>query len=198
MCKIYCLLLLLLTLQGCGVDDISGKTKIPRTIPIRYINNFDSGFVHVEDTIYYQNKPFSGIQFALYPNGDTAFVKPFHEGLEEGVSKQWYENKKLAEERLYIAGKKEGIHRGWWPDGKPKFSYEFNNGEFDGVIKEWYSNGHIFKTFHFIAGYEEGSQQMWWINGKIRANYEIRNGRRYGLLGTKNCINVADSIFVMP
>ena len=188
---------LLCSIESCSNDN-SGKPKIAKTVPFKYVINYDSGFANVQDTIYYQNKRFSGIQFALYPNGDTAFVKPCYEGLEEGISKQWYENKQLAEERFYIAGKKEGVHKGWWPDGKLKFSYEFNDGEFNGTVKEWYNNGRIFKTFHFINGHEEGSQKMWWINGKTRSNYEIRNGRRYGLLGTKNCVNVADSVRIMP
>ena len=32
-------------------------------------------------------------------------------------------------------------------------------------------------------------------NGKVRSNYLVINGKRYGLLGTKNCVNVKDSIF---
>jgi hypothetical protein len=38
--------------------------------------------------------------------------------------------------------------------------------------------------------------QTWWYdNGKVKSNYRIIEGRRFGLLGTKNCINVSDSIF---
>ena len=29
-----------------------------------------------------------------------------------------------------------------------------------------------------------------------KSNYFIKNDRRYGLLGTKNCENVSDSIFI--
>jgi antitoxin component YwqK of YwqJK toxin-antitoxin module len=50
---------------------------------------------------------------------------------------------------------------------------------------------------HFKDGQEEGSQKLWYDNGKIRANYVIIKGKRYGLLGTKNCKNVSDSIFVV-
>lgn len=165
-------------------------------VPPLFVNATSLDFKNVQDTIYYKDKPFTGIQFSLYPSGDTAVIKPCYAGLQEGVTKTWYPNKQTADERLYSAGKKEGLHKGWWPNGKLKFTYQFENDEFNGLMKEWYSSGSIFKAFHMVKGYEEGSQRMWWINGKTRANYIIKNGRRYGLLGTKTCVNVADSIFI--
>jgi antitoxin component YwqK of YwqJK toxin-antitoxin module len=48
---------------------------------------------------------------------------------------------------------------------------------------------------NYKKGHEDGQQQWWYDNGKIKANYIIKNGRRYGLRGTKKCINVSDSIF---
>ena len=46
----------------------------------------------------------------------------------------------------------------------------------------------------YYKGYESGGQKVWYPNGLIKSNYIMKNGRRYGLLGTKNCINVKDSI----
>ena len=37
-------------------------------------------------------------------------------------------------------------------------------------------------------------QQFWYNDGEIKSNYIIKNKRRYGLLGTKNCVNVSNSI----
>lgn len=163
-------------------------------IPNLSIAASDTNFVYVQDTVYYMQKHFSGYQYELYPNGDTATIKSFYDGLEEGHSKKWYPHQQLAETRFFIAGKKEGIHKAWWPNGKLKFQYHFVNDEFHGPLKEWYENGMLFKEFNYKNGHEDGTIKMWWINGKTRANYIIKNGRRYGLLGTKNCINVADSI----
>lgn len=185
---IFCLSIAL----SCGNN--KAVKKLPKNVPLTSINFADSNFVYVQDTVYYKQKHFTGLQFQLYPNGDTAFVKSFYNGLEEGYSKKWYLNKQMAEQRLYIAGKKEGTHLAWWPNGKLKYKYTFVNDEFDGTCKEWYPNGMIFKEFNYKAGHEDGSIKMFWENGKIKANYVIKNGRRYGLLGTKNCINVADSI----
>jgi antitoxin component YwqK of YwqJK toxin-antitoxin module len=48
---------------------------------------------------------------------------------------------------------------------------------------------------NYVMGHESGAQQQFYTDGKIKANYTIIDGRRYGLLGTKNCVNVSDSIF---
>jgi antitoxin component YwqK of YwqJK toxin-antitoxin module len=53
----------------------------------------------------------------------------------------------------------------------------------------------LVKQMNYLKGHEEGPQKWWYDNGKIKANYIIQDGRRFGLLGTKNCINVTDSIF---
>lgn len=64
-------------------------------------------------------------------------------------------------------------------------------------MKEWSFDGKLSHLGNFENGQEEGSQKMWYDTGKIRANYVIKNGKRYGLLGTKNCKNVSDSIFIV-
>jgi antitoxin component YwqK of YwqJK toxin-antitoxin module len=58
-------------------------------------------------------------------------------------------------------------------------------------------DGKLIHLANYKNGQEEGTQKLWYDNGKIRANYVIKNGKRYGLLGTKNCINVSDSIFIV-
>jgi antitoxin component YwqK of YwqJK toxin-antitoxin module len=186
-------------LNSCASGDEKTSTpkpepKIAKTVPATYIPVSDSGFVNHQDTVYYQGKFFTGYRYELYPNGDTAVLQSYFNGVEEGTQKKWYPNKQLAEERFYINGKKEGIHRGWWPDGKPKFEFEVYGDEYSGIFKEWYASGLLGKEFHYVNGHEEGSEKLWWDNGTVRANYVIRNGKKYGLLGLKTCINPYDSV----
>ncbi|MCX6338150.1 MAG: toxin-antitoxin system YwqK family antitoxin, partial [Bacteroidetes bacterium] len=68
---------------------------------------------------------------------------------------------------------------------------------YEGELSEWTFDGKLIHLAHYIDGQEEGSQKLWYDNGKIRANYVIIKGKRYGLLGTKNCKNVSDSIFIV-
>jgi antitoxin component YwqK of YwqJK toxin-antitoxin module len=191
------LLIVAVSLFACN----PGKKKmsvalIAKPVPAKYIRATDPLFGNRQDTVLYKNEKFSGIKYMLYPNGDSMFVTPYLNGLEEGYSKKWYPNKQLSEERLYINGKKEGIHKGWWEDGKPKFIFAISNDAYTGEFKEWNSNGLLVKVFHYKNGQEEGRQQLYFDDGTVKSNYIIIEGRRYGLLGTKNCINVSDSIFI--
>jgi antitoxin component YwqK of YwqJK toxin-antitoxin module len=190
------LILIVIFLFSCRNEDKKmGNFKHPKKVPLIYKDASNYLFQMHQDTVYFNNKKFSGIQYFLYKQGDTAFVKPYFNGLEEGILKKWYSNKQLAEKRLYIDGKKEGIHQGWWENGEKKFEFEVSNDEYTNEFREWNSDGLLVKHFHYKNGQENGSQKLFYDNGKIKANYVIINGKRYGLLGTKNCKNVSDSIF---
>lgn len=170
------------------------EIKIAKTVSSTYTDANDTGFSKHGDTLCYQQNYFTGYQFSLFENGDTAEISSWFNGVEEGTQKKWYANKQVAEERFYINGKKEGTHQGWWPDGKPKFSFTAYNDEYNGEFKEWYSSGLLGKQFHYVNGQEEGSQRLWWDNGTVRANYVIRKGKKYGLIGLVTCSNPYDSI----
>ncbi|MFP5078831.1 toxin-antitoxin system YwqK family antitoxin [Pedobacter sp. JCM 36344] len=186
--KILSLLLVLLVgVIACKFTG-TGSTK-------KYTDIHNPGFVYQQDTLYLNRELYSGYIYALHLDGDTALLKRFNNGIEDGITRIWYPGRLLAEERFYEMGRKSYIHRGWWPNGRIKFRYEFKEGEFDGTVVEWYETGKLFKRFHYSKGHEDGAQQMWWINGIVRANYVIKSSRRYGLLGTKNCVNDADSVF---
>ena len=141
-------------------------------------------------------KPFTGVIYELRPNQkDTADVTCFYDGKEHGTWKRFYPNGKLMETRQYDRGKKVGRLLAWWPNGKCKLDYNFKDGEYNGLCREWLNNGQLMSAMNYDKGYESGRQVQYYTNGKIKANYTIINGRRYGLLGTKNCKNVADSVF---
>lgn len=148
-----------------------------------------------EGITYMQNKPISGIVFSTNVQGDTLFRVPFLDGRENGVARFFYPGKRLQAERLFANGWKEGTHRGWYESGTPMFEYHFHNDLFEGSYKEWFSNGKLFRNMNYEKGQESGVQQSWYTTGKIKTNYLIKDDRRYGLLGTKHCKNVSDSIF---
>lgn len=170
------------------------EVKIAKTVPPVFKAATDNNFSKHQDTVYYHHRYFTGYRFTLYPNGDTAILQSYFNGVEEGTQKKWYPNRQLQEERFYINGKKEGLHQGWWPDGKDKFSFTAYNDKNEGEFKEWYASGLLQKYFHYTNGQEEGSQRLWWDNGSVRANYVIREGKKYGLIGLKTCINPYDSV----
>ena len=144
---------------------------------------------------YVDGQTFSGSLIEYTPLGDTLSWESYINGKEHGAWKKFYVDGKKSENRYFVDGKKEGEFLAWWPDGFLKFQYHFKNGEYNGALKEWDEYGNLLKESTYKAGYEEGLQKAWYPNGKIRSNYVMIKGRRYGLLGTKNCVNVSDSIF---
>lgn len=163
------------------------------TTPLIKVEASNAAFSHNQGVLLHENKPFSGIQFLLFTNQDTAKVSTFIAGKEQGWSKVWYEDGRLAEERFYEKGKKEGTHRAWWPDGKLRFEYHFKDDEHHGEQKDWFPDGKLAEVFHYINGHEEGQQQMWFDDGSLKANYFIKDGRRFGLPGVKNCVSVVEN-----
>lgn len=111
------------------------------------------------------------------------------------IVKKYYPNKQLMEYREFRNDMKNGKQISYWDNGNKRFEFNAVNDAYEGELKEWDYNGNLFHLAHYKNGQEEGAQKLWYDNGKIRANYVILNGKRYGLLGTKNCKNVSDSIF---
>jgi antitoxin component YwqK of YwqJK toxin-antitoxin module len=113
------------------------------------------------------------------------------------VSKKYYPNMQLMEYREFRNNMKNGKQIAYWENGNKRFEFTAIDDTYEGELKEWDYDGNMFHLAHYKNGVEEGEQKMWYQNGKIRANYVIIKGRRFGLLGTKNCKNVSDSIFAV-
>lgn len=144
----------------------------------------------------HNQKPFTGIVFSLFPQtSDTAKISCFKDGRENGLWLQFYINGQLQQKRYFEDGVKTKTDSVWWENGQLKMACSFENGEYEGELKEWNAQGILTKEMHYKNGYEEGSQKQFYDNGKVRSNYVMKNGQRIGLLGTKNCVNVSDSIF---
>ena len=181
-----CSALLLLVIFGC--IDLDSKEVKSFNVEIFDFNS--------KNGIFFKNKtPFTGRVFKLHENGlDTVYIQSYFKGIKNGQFVRFYPKNRIFEKRNYINGKKEGIHIGYWEDGSLAFEYNLKDDEYNGSLKEWNRNGQIIKSFNYVNGYENGNQKLWFDNGEVRSNYVIKNNRRYGLLGTKNCINVSDSI----
>ncbi len=146
--------------------------------------------------VYQQNGTlFSGIAYLLNEAKDTVFTYSYKDGKEDGIWKKFYKNGKLEEERMFKEGKKTGQLLAYYPNGKKHLIYNFKDGEYHGTCSEWSDAGVLTKEMHYNMGKEEGRQKIFYDNGKVKSNYQVIDGRQYGLIGTKNCINVSDSIF---
>lgn len=178
----------LFILIGC-----SQKEKIVIT---QKVASIDPSLKFVNGILYRSNDLFTGIVYSFYEGTkDTAEISEFLNGKENGEWKKFYPDQSLKEKREFKTGKKIGEYIAYWKNGNKKLDYKFSNDEYEGTCSEWNRQGVLIKEMNYRKGHEEGSQKMFYDNGKIRSNYVMIEGRRYGLLGTKNCINVSDSIF---
>lgn len=182
----------LLMLIGCTTPVV----KIPVPIATVMLNSADTGLTNANGIVLLNKQPFSGKVYTLYAGTpDTAVITAWLNGKESGEWTKYDEAGKLRERRTFENGQKTGALISWWPNGNKQQHYLFRNDEYEGTCSEWNEAGRLVKEMNYKAGHEAGSQRSWYDNGRIRANYVIEDGRRYGLLGTKNCVNVSDSIF---
>lgn len=184
------LLIVFSTIMGCNAP-------VP-TVPSHslLINKNEQGLVMQNGLLLINNAPFSGTVYTLFPGTkDTAEIAGYKDGKENGEWKKYYASGKIREKRYFINGQKTGEYLAWWENGNLQIRYFFTADEYDGTCSEWNTEGRLIKKMNYKAGHEDGRQQSWYDNGKVKANYIIKEGRRFGLLGTKNCINVTDSIF---
>ncbi|AWW00270.1 toxin-antitoxin system YwqK family antitoxin [Arcticibacterium luteifluviistationis] len=167
------------------------KTEIPDSYILK------SKATSANNILYLNQEKYSGYVYELNPTtGDTLLIEGYLNGLQEGTSKKWYDNKSLMEIRHYAKGAKNGQQVAFFENGNKRFEYTAKNDAYEGEMKEWNNTGLLIHLANYTNGQEEGTQKLWYDNGKIRANYVIVDGKRFGLLGTKNCVNVSDSVFI--
>lgn len=142
--------------------------------------------------MHFQGIPYSGIVLEHFESGVQESKTHWAEGKREGLYESWHSNGRINEQRLYIANRKEGEHRGWYSDGGLRFLLRFQEGAFHGRCEEWYPNGDKYSEFNYEFGKEIGPQKLWEPNGKIRANYVVKEGKRYGIIGSKQCVSVVE------
>lgn len=111
------------------------------------------------------------------------------------IQKKYFPSGKIMEIRHFSHGAKNGLQTGFWENGNKRFEYFAVNDACEGELKEWAENGQLFHLAHYKNGQEDGVQKMWHANGKLRSNFVLIGGRRFGLLGTKNCINTDEAFF---
>ena len=175
---------------GCNS---SGKPENTSSV---MVNKDEKNLFWVNGVLVFNQQPFNGTVYSLFSStADTMTLENYLSGKENGEWKIFYPSGKLKEKRYFEQGKKTGDYICWWENGNKQLHYLFRDDEYEGTCREWNEQGRLTKVMNYKKGHEDGPQQWWYDNGKIKANYIIRNGRRYGLLGTKNCINVSDSIF---
>lgn len=69
-----------------------------------------------------------------WSNGNQKFIYHFSDGLQKGVSKEWFESGQLLREMHYANGQEEGSQKMWNEDGSIRANYVVKNGRRFGLI----------------------------------------------------------------
>ncbi|HYC84523.1 MAG TPA: toxin-antitoxin system YwqK family antitoxin [Chryseosolibacter sp.] len=169
------------------------------TMPVRtlpYVNERMANITMRGGLALSDGKPVTAIVFSLSEKGDTISVVPYLHGKHHGIAREYHANGRLKSIRFAENGWKQGTHRGWFENGNKQFEFHFRDDVFHGNQREWMPHGVLYSDLNYDYGVPSGHQKVWDPNGRIKTNYVIINNRRYGLLGTKNCVNISDSVFV--
>ena len=78
--------------------------------------------------IYWQGKPFTGIEVSYYDDGTLDVEEEYVDGVLDGWTKWWYENGQLEAEKFYKKGCIHGYVREWYKNGQLKREEEIYNG----------------------------------------------------------------------
>lgn len=185
-----CILVLFMALiPGACSQESAEHAQTAQIIPDREVLDTDAQLSRKQGILYYAGNTFSGRLVERRDDRSIERRSSYYRGKAHGRSEAWYPDGRKKEERMYRNGKKVGLHKGWWPNGQVKFAFTFENGLHEGSAKEWYVDGKPFREAHYHKGIEQGSQKMWNRDGSLKANYVVKNGRRYGLVGSKPCVN---------
>ncbi len=191
--------MLMMLLSSCAKQEKeSSSAFVYHKLPSTYIKQNNPYLEYRNNAVLYNGKKFSGYVYLLNTNNkDTLLLEGYYNGKQEGIQKKWYPNKQLFEVRYYKEGWKHGPQVSFFENGQKRFEFVAVHDAYEGEMKEWNYYGQLIHLGTYTAGQENGKQQLWYDDGRVRANYVIKNGKRYGLLGTKNCKNVSDSLLTI-
>lgn len=75
-----------------------------------------------------------GTHRGWWPDGRPRFAYTFHNGLLQGISREWFASGALWREQHYDAGHEAGLQRMYWEDGRVRASFVVQDGRRYGLL----------------------------------------------------------------
>ena len=114
-------------------------------------SHFENNPKQLEWVIHYQDGKIVKHE-GYYANGNKQFVKSIMCNSIHGLNLIFNPNGTIAEESLYILGKREGLAKGYYPNGKLQRTVNFKNNLKHGEQYEFNQNGDSTEMGVFIKG----------------------------------------------
>lgn len=86
--------------------------------------------VEIDDQLVcrYQGRPFTGVVYELWPNGETRSEVSYLDGIQEGLARDWYDSGALESEATYKDGSLHGRMAEWNLDGMMQLEATYELG----------------------------------------------------------------------
>ncbi|MCY8498305.1 toxin-antitoxin system YwqK family antitoxin [Bacillus atrophaeus] len=72
-------------------------------------------------------KPFSGLAYELYSNGNIIYFTQYKDGLAHGLTREFFENGNKKSDKNYRYGQLQGVSINWFEDGKKKSEQHYEH-----------------------------------------------------------------------
>ena len=154
---------------------LSGGKIIQREVPLDALKQ-DGNFFYA----YKEDKPFTGIGFSEFANGQKDTVTRFNMGKQDGLSEIWWENGNKKLSLNFLKGQLHGLNKAWHQNGKKLSEGTMLGGEKEGRWEYWDDNGTKRKSEIFLKGKREGEYAEWHANGKLFEKGNFENDKMSG------------------
>jgi antitoxin component YwqK of YwqJK toxin-antitoxin module len=165
------------------------------------VNDWDKEREHIEisyEITYYYGKPYTGVFFSKYENGQLETKTIYKEGKRIGLSEGYYENGQLKYKSNHKEGKRVGISVWYYENGQLETKTIYKEGKRIGLYEWYYENGQLKHKGSYQDDKQVGIWEYYYENGKLeyKATY-VKGERKYNfrsLIGDTNIgvINVYD------
>lgn len=131
--------------------------------------DFDEIEVNPDYYYFHNGKPFTGIAYETAPDGWLRSEMTFVNGMQDGVSRDWFDNGQMDSETYFRKGVPHGLNREWDEQGRLR---EESMHEF-GVrteLKQWDEHGHL--TNHWKIGRDDIDYQ-YLLNNRASVQQQV-------------------------
>jgi antitoxin component YwqK of YwqJK toxin-antitoxin module len=153
------------------------------------VSNLDERLESYEDNgtpIMVESKPFTGILFQEYSNGQIEYELSLKKGIPNGFLKNYYENGQLGEKLTFKDGKRNGLWEFYYENGQLEVKRTYKDGKKDGLEEFYYENGQLESKGTYKDGEMDGPWVFYFESGSyfgcgsLRKSYSglYRNGEK--------------------
>jgi antitoxin component YwqK of YwqJK toxin-antitoxin module len=95
--------------------------------------------------------------------------EPFS-GIVVGRGRESYHNRRFVYEKVFVNGLQEGVTKYWYDDGQLESVIPFKKGRVEGIVTRYYPNGKMRSKVHYVNGLRGGDkgEVFWNPDGRIR------------------------------